>query len=93
MHILMTLFTAALFFALTPGILLSLPTGGSKIVVAMTHALVFALIYHLTHKAFYVMVYGEGFEVPFNPMYYNCGASSSPSGPQGENPPRANCQY
>jgi hypothetical protein len=89
----MTLFTAALFFALTPGILLTLPTGGSKIVVAMTHALVFALVYHLIHKAFYVMIYGEGFEAPFNPMFFNCGAASSPNGPKGENPPRANCQY
>jgi hypothetical protein len=47
----MSLFIAALFFALTPGILLSLPSGGSKKVVALTHAVVFALIFHFTHKA------------------------------------------
>jgi hypothetical protein len=92
MRILMTLFTAALFFILTPGILLKLPEGGSKVIVALTHALVFALVYHFTHKIIYDMVYGEGFEAPFNKMYYNCGAASSPNGPAGENPARANCQ-
>lgn len=35
--------TALLFFLLTPGVLLSLPPGGSKLVVAATHALVFAV--------------------------------------------------
>ena len=33
-----------LFFLLTPGILLSLPPGGSKYTVAATHALVFGLV-------------------------------------------------
>ncbi len=50
MHWLMSVFTAALFFVLTPGVLLSLPPGGSKLVVAATHAAVFALVWHLTHK-------------------------------------------
>jgi len=80
MHILMTLFTAALFFVLTPHILVSIPAHGSKYVVAATHALLFALIYHLTHKAFYVMVYGEGFETPFNPMYMASGPCSGEGG-------------
>jgi hypothetical protein len=35
--------TALLFFLLTPGVLLSLPPGGSKLVVAATHAVVFAV--------------------------------------------------
>ena len=39
--------TAVLFFLLTPGVLLSLPPGGTKLTVAATHALVFAL----AHKA------------------------------------------
>jgi hypothetical protein len=80
MHILMTLFTAALFFALTPHILVSIPAHGTKYMVAATHALLFALIYHLTHKAFYVMVYGEGFETPFNPMYMASGPCSGEGG-------------
>lgn len=37
--------TALLFFVLTPGVLLSLPPGGSLYVVAATHAVVFALVH------------------------------------------------
>jgi hypothetical protein len=44
------LFLAVLFFVLTPGVLVSLPPGGSKLMVAAVHALVFALVYHFTHK-------------------------------------------
>jgi hypothetical protein len=46
----MFLFVAVLFFILTPGILLSLPPGGSLVAKAAFHGLVFALVYHLTHK-------------------------------------------
>ena len=38
------LITFVLFFLLTPGILLSLPPRGSKMMVAFTHALVFSII-------------------------------------------------
>ena len=44
------LFLAVLFFVLTPGVLVSLPPGGSKLMVAAVHALVFAIVYHFTHK-------------------------------------------
>jgi hypothetical protein len=47
----MALFVAVLFFLLTPGILLRLPPGGSKYTVAAVHAVVFVIVYHLTHKA------------------------------------------
>jgi hypothetical protein len=50
MEWLCTFFVAVLFFVLTPGVLLRLPPGGSKLVVAATHAVVFALVYHFTHK-------------------------------------------
>ena len=50
MRVLMTLYVAALFFALTPGVLLSLPKGGSKFTVAAVHALVFALVLHFTYR-------------------------------------------
>ena len=46
----MSLFVAALFYVLTPGILVSLPPKGSKMVVALTHAVVFAVVYALVHK-------------------------------------------
>ena len=54
---LMSLFVAALFFALTPGVLVSLPPRSSKMVVAATHAVVFAAVYHFTHKAVYHYLY------------------------------------
>jgi hypothetical protein len=47
----MLVYLALLFFVLTPGVLLSLPKGGSKTSVALTHALVFAVVYHFTNKA------------------------------------------
>ena len=50
MHLFMFLFVAVLFFLLTPGVLLSLPPKGKKLVVAGTHAIVFALVFTLTHK-------------------------------------------
>ena len=46
----MTAFTALLFVVLTPGILVTLPPKGSNLVVAVTHGLLFALVYHLLHK-------------------------------------------
>ena len=47
----MSLFVAVLFVLLTPGVLVRLPPGGSRLVVALTHAVVFALVYHFAHKA------------------------------------------
>jgi hypothetical protein len=41
---------AALFFVLTPGVVVSLPPGGSTLTVAATHALVFALLYTFVLK-------------------------------------------
>ena len=39
--------TALLFFVLTPGVVLSLPPGGSLYVVAATHAVVFAVVHKI----------------------------------------------
>ncbi len=50
MNLIMFLFSAVLFFLLTPGILLSLPPGGSKTVVAATHAVVFGAVWSLSHN-------------------------------------------
>jgi len=50
MSLLVSLYAAVLFFLLTPAILLRLPANGSKFVVAAVHALVFAIIFHFTHK-------------------------------------------
>ena len=51
MNVVMTLFTAILFVLLVPGVVLSLPPKGSLLTKAIVHGLVFALVYHFTHKA------------------------------------------
>ena len=51
MHVCVFLYAALLFFLLTPGVLLALPPGGSLLAKAGVHALVFGLIYCMTHKA------------------------------------------
>ena len=50
MSLIVSLYAAILFFILTPGVLLRLPKNGSKLTVAAVHALVFALLFHFTHK-------------------------------------------
>ena len=57
MNLVMFIFTAVLFFILTPGILLSLPPGGSKMMVAATHAIVFGLVFTLSHNMLMSMAY------------------------------------
>ena len=44
------IYCTVVFFLLTPGILVTLPKGGSKIVVAATHAFIFAVICHLCRR-------------------------------------------
>jgi len=46
----MSLAVAALFFVLTPGVLVTLPPGKGKFVVAATHAAIFAVVFHFTQK-------------------------------------------
>jgi hypothetical protein len=50
MTVILFLVIVALFVALTPGILLSLPPKGSKLVVALTHGIVFAIVLKLIYK-------------------------------------------
>ena len=50
MNIVVAVYMVVLFFVLTPGILLTLPTGASKKVVALTHGLVFVAVWWVTHK-------------------------------------------
>ena len=56
-HPMMSLYVAVLFFLLVPGVLLSLPPGANFMTRAAFHAVVFALIYHLTHKAVWKMTH------------------------------------
>jgi hypothetical protein len=50
MDIAMFVYAALLFFVLTPGILLRIPPNGNKRVVAAVHAIVFGLVWSLSHK-------------------------------------------
>jgi hypothetical protein len=44
------LYLVVLFVALTPGVLLTLPKGGSKLKVAVVHALVFVIALAVTKE-------------------------------------------
>ena len=54
------IYLAVLFFVLTPGVLLSLPPGATKMTVAAVHAVVFAVVYQLTHKVVLRLASGAG---------------------------------
>jgi hypothetical protein len=62
MNLIVAVYAAILFFVLTPGILLSLPPKASKMVVAATHAVVFAIVYGLTSKMVWKFSMGMGME-------------------------------
>ena len=63
MNLFMSFYVALLFVLLTPGVLLSIPAGCSKLTVAVTHGVVFALVYHFTHKMVWRMsLRMEGFQ-------------------------------
>lgn len=73
-HLLMTAFTALLFVVLTPGIVVTLPPKGSPLIVAVTHGVLFAVVYGIIHKAvWHMMKKSEGFEgqYPFPPAIKN----------------------
>lgn len=50
MNWVITIYVALLFFALCPGVLVSLPPKRGKFTVAAVHALLFAIVWHFTHK-------------------------------------------
>jgi hypothetical protein len=79
MHYLMTLYTALLFFVLVPGVLVTIPPKGNKTTQALVHGLVFALVYHFTHKIVYRVLY-EGFQGAMPPQM--CG-QDKPACPAG----------
>ena len=58
MQWLMLGFVAILFAALTPGVLLRLPPGGSKLTVAAVHGVVFAVVLYLTKGVVGGILYG-----------------------------------
>jgi hypothetical protein len=48
MNLIVAIYSAILFFILSPGVLLRLPSNGSKLTVAGVHAVVFALVLYFT---------------------------------------------
>jgi hypothetical protein len=64
MNWLVTIYSAILFFLLTPAILLRLPNGGNKYVVAGVHAIVFALLFHFTSSMVNGLRMREGLTCP-----------------------------
>lgn len=65
MNVPMTVYVGLLFYVLLPGVLVSLPRKGSKMIVALTHAVIFALVLQLTYKLVWKLVsqYGmDGFQ-------------------------------
>jgi len=61
MNLLFSLYIVALFVALTPGVLLKLPKGGSKVTVAVVHGLVLATVLYFTYEMVQSVTY-EGFD-------------------------------
>jgi len=59
-----TFYAAILFFVLTPAVLVRLPPKGGKFTVAAVHAVVFALIFHFTHKMVWQLSMGMGMPRP-----------------------------
>ena len=53
-------YMAILFFLLSPGVLLRLPARGSRLVVAVTHGLVFVAALYLTKNVVLRLLYGMG---------------------------------
>ena len=64
MNAVMFVYAFLLFFVLTPGVLVTLPPKSGRLVVSLTHALVFAVIWTLTHK----MVWQASTKVLFEGM-------------------------
>jgi hypothetical protein len=58
----MSLFVAVLFVLLTPGVLVRLPPSGSKLTVAIVHGIVFAIVFHFTHKMVWRYIHRENFQ-------------------------------
>jgi len=67
----MSVFIALLFFALTPGVLLSLPKKGSLMMKAAVHAVVFAAVFYFIQKPVMNFLYREGFQGRGNPPVMN----------------------
>jgi hypothetical protein len=63
MKILYSVYIILLFILLTPGVLISIPKGGSRLAVAATHGVLFAIAYYFTRKIVWKAILSiEGFQ-------------------------------
>lgn len=86
MNWVITIYVALLFFVLTPGVLVTLPPKSSKLVVAAFHALVFALVWHFTHKLVWSASVSIGAPAKKEGFYEGAsGTGKCPSIDQGRN--------
>lgn len=78
--ILHTFLKVALFFALVPGVLVKIPSHGSKVQQAAVHALIFAIGMYVLRKFVFPMI--EGFDNPSTKVDPPCpeGYKRCPSG-------------
>ena len=58
-HLVFTAFMVALFFVLTPGVLISIPKNASLRTRALVHALVFGVVYQLMHHYVWKKLYPQ----------------------------------
>ena len=91
----MTAIVIILFMALTPGILLRIPAGGSKLAVATVHGVVFAvaltMIYtYLFSPSVQIVVVNEGFRSCSSTNLPGCGNKGLCESNQGHWCRRAN---
>jgi len=77
-HLFIFLFSAILFFLLTPGILFTIPRKSSKYIVALVHGLVYAVIWHFTHKLVWKATEGFDTDVDTN-VEFDSESESQPS--------------
>ena len=77
MNLTVAIYSAILFFVLTPNVFLRLPPHGSKMMVAGVHALVFALILYLTQKFVWKFSVGLEGNAPMSPTMPSATPPSS----------------
>ena len=73
----MSLLVGSLFYLLSPGILLRFPKNGSKMTVAATHAVIFAILYYFIHNIMWNFV-NEGFKDVQSPVVVQAKGSQNP---------------
>lgn len=84
MNWVVTFYAAILFFVLTPAVLVRLPPKGGKFTVAAVHAVVFALIFHFTHKLVWQLSMGMGMPRPVRKEGYEGAPNGGQVGSEKE---------